>query len=100
MFHPLYLSFPCLDSFLESQSNSDLEFSLDSITSTFIWSLHLLISGPSSMVFEHLQDLFDLKDSTNGFPQLFQVLLYQMIKLLYKGKCLYVWILKRCITFH
>jgi hypothetical protein len=46
-----------------------LEFPLDSI-----WSLHLLIDGPSSMVFEHLQDLFDIKDSTNGFPQLFQVL--------------------------
>jgi hypothetical protein len=25
------------------------------------------------MVFEHLQDLFDLKDSTNAFPQFFQV---------------------------
>jgi hypothetical protein len=31
------------------------------------------------MIFEHLQDLFDLKDSTNGFSQLYQV--YSLVDL-------------------
>jgi hypothetical protein len=34
---------------------------------------HLLTSGPSGMVFEHLWDYFQPKNSTNGFPQLFQL---------------------------
>jgi hypothetical protein len=67
------MSSPCLDSLLDFQLDSDLEVSLDSFRSTFIWSLHLLIGGFPSMVFEHLQDLFDFKYSTNGFPQLFHV---------------------------
>jgi hypothetical protein len=35
--------------------------------------LHLLASGPSRMIFEHLWDYFHLIDSTNGFPLLFQL---------------------------
>jgi hypothetical protein len=31
---------------------------------------HLSAGGPFGMVFEHLQDSFDLEDSTNGFIQL------------------------------
>jgi len=55
------------------QFDSDLEFSLDIFSSVFIQSLHHSTGGPLDMVFEHLWDLFDLQDSTNGFPQLFQV---------------------------
>jgi len=32
-----------------------------------------ITNGPSGMVFEHLQDYFDPKDSTNGFIQLHQL---------------------------
>jgi len=73
MFQPPHLSFPCQGSLLDFQPNSNLEFTLDSFKSTFIWSSHLSINDFSCMVFEHLQDLFDLKDSTNAFPQFFQV---------------------------
>ncbi len=58
---------------MEIQPNSDLEFSLDSFRSIFIRSLHLLACDFLSMLFEHLKNLFDLEDSTSGFPQLFQV---------------------------
>jgi hypothetical protein len=34
---------------------------------------HLLTSGLYGMVLEHLQDYFHLKDSANGFFQLFQL---------------------------
>jgi hypothetical protein len=34
---------------------------------------HLLVSGPSGMVFNHLQDYFDLKDLAHGFIQLQQL---------------------------
>jgi uncharacterized protein (DUF486 family) len=34
---------------------------------TFIYVAHLLVGGPSNMVFKHLWDVFDLKDSTNDF---------------------------------
>jgi len=42
----------------------------------FIHSTHLLARGPSSMVFKHLRDLFDLEDSTNDFSRLFLVCYY------------------------
>jgi hypothetical protein len=60
--HPLNLSYPYQDSLLDFQLNSNLEFSLDFFKLTFIQSPHLLVSGPSSMVFKHLQDLFNAKD--------------------------------------
>jgi hypothetical protein len=34
---------------------------------------HLLVNGPSRMVFEHLRDYFHLEDSVSGFLQLFQL---------------------------
>jgi hypothetical protein len=39
--------------------------------STFINSIYLSTEGPSCMVFEHLRDLFDPKDSTNDFSRSF-----------------------------
>jgi hypothetical protein len=36
------------------QPNQDLKLSIDSFKLTFQHMLHLLISGPSGMVFEHL----------------------------------------------
>jgi hypothetical protein len=62
MFHLLNLSFPCLDSLLDFQLNSNLEFSLDSFKLVFVQSLHLLASGLLGMVFKHFQNLFDLED--------------------------------------
>jgi hypothetical protein len=50
------------DSLLDFQLNTNFKFSLDSFKLTFIQSPHLLVSGPSSMVLKHLQDLFDPKD--------------------------------------
>jgi len=43
-----------LDSLLNFQPNLDLEFSMDSFRSTFLGMSHLLVDGPSNMVFEHL----------------------------------------------
>jgi len=34
---------------------------------------HLLASGPFGMVFEHIWDYFQPKNSTSGFLQLFQL---------------------------
>lgn len=53
VFHPLNFSSPCLDSLLDSQLESNLEFSLYSFKSTFIRLSHLLVGGFSSMVFKH-----------------------------------------------
>lgn len=51
----------------------NLKFSLYFFKPTFIWLLHLWTSGLSHMVFEHFLDLFDPKDSTNDFLQVFQM---------------------------
>jgi hypothetical protein len=48
-------------------SRSSLDFSLVMFKTTFIHLAHLLVSGLSSMVFEHLQNLFDLEDLTIRF---------------------------------
>jgi hypothetical protein len=53
--------------------NQYLEFSFDSFKLAFQHMSHLLASGFSRMVFEYLCDCFHPKDSTNGFPQLFQL---------------------------
>jgi hypothetical protein len=53
-----------------------LDFSLNIFKSTFIHSTQLSASGPLGMVFEHLWDLFDPKDSTSGFSQLILVCFY------------------------
>jgi hypothetical protein len=42
-------------------------FIFNMFKSTLIHSTHLLARGPSCMVFEHFQDLFDLEDSTSDF---------------------------------
>lgn len=38
------------------------------------YTCHLSVGGPFGMVFEHLRDLFDPKDSTSGFIQSFNPL--------------------------
>jgi hypothetical protein len=52
---------------MEFQLEVDLDFSFDMFKTTFMHLAHLLISGLSGMVFEHLQNLFDIEDSTIGF---------------------------------
>lgn len=48
-----------------------LRFStLDFLRSTFLRMSHLSARGPSGMVFEHLQDVFDFEDFANSFIQL------------------------------
>jgi hypothetical protein len=47
--------------------DQDLDLSSNSFKLTFQRMLHLSISGPSMMVFEHLWDYFHLENSTNGF---------------------------------
>ncbi len=46
---------------------------------------HLSASEHSSMVFEHLQDLFDLKDLIIDFPHLFLVCFYVVIGRIFKS---------------
>jgi hypothetical protein len=58
---------------MELELKVDFIFSLDIFRSTFVHSTHLLVGGPLGMVLEHLQDLFDPKDSVSGFSQLFMV---------------------------
>jgi hypothetical protein len=54
--------------FLENyELDQDFELSSDSFKLAFQRMPHLSISGPFGMVFEHLQDCFHPKDSTNGF---------------------------------
>ncbi len=72
-------SLPCSYSLMEFQPKVDLDFSLDMFKTTFIHLAHLLASGLSGMVLEHLWDIFDLKDSTSGFSQLFFICFYVVI---------------------
>ncbi len=53
--------------------DQDIELSFNSFELTFQRTSHLSMIGPSGMVFEHLRDCFHPKDSTCGFPQLFQL---------------------------
>lgn len=64
--YPLDTNSPCLDSLWDFQPNSNLELSVDFFRSTFLHMFHLSSSGLYGMVFEHLQDYFDLKDLVNG----------------------------------
>jgi hypothetical protein len=48
--------------------------------SAFIHSTHLLVKRLSSMVFEHLKDLFDPENSISNFSQLFLVCFYVVVK--------------------
>ncbi len=65
VFHLLDFSPPCVIFLIIDE---DLYFSLDCFSSSLIQLFHLLIEGPSNMVFEHFQDSFDPKDLANGFP--------------------------------
>jgi hypothetical protein len=56
-----------------------LDLSLDTFRWAFIHSAHLSVDEPLGMVFEHLWDLFDTKDLTNGFSQLFVVYSYVIV---------------------
>jgi hypothetical protein len=49
------------------EPNQDFKLSFDSFKLTFQCMPHLSTSGPYGMVFEHLQNYFHPKDSTNGF---------------------------------
>jgi hypothetical protein len=49
------------------QLDEDLKLYLDSFRSTFMHMSHLFVGGLLGMVFEHLWDVFDLKDSTSNF---------------------------------
>jgi hypothetical protein len=67
--HPLNTNYPGSDFFLDFQLDSNLKLFIDSFKSAFLCMSHLLVSGPFGMVFEHFQNIFDLKDSVSGFIQ-------------------------------
>ncbi len=46
---------------------------MDSFRSTFLRIFHLSISGPFGILFEHLQNTFDPKDSMTSFIQFHQL---------------------------
>jgi len=48
--------------------DQDIELSFNSFELTFQRISHLLVIGPSGVVFEHLRDCFHPKYSTHGFP--------------------------------
>jgi hypothetical protein len=39
---------------------------MDFFRFTFLQMFHLLVGGPFNLVFEHLQDSFDVEDSTSS----------------------------------
>jgi hypothetical protein len=55
-FHPLDSSLLCLNSLVQFQLKENLDFKKNAFRSTFIHLTHLSTSGPSNMVFKHLQD--------------------------------------------
>jgi hypothetical protein len=58
---------------LDFQLDSNLELSMDPFKVTFLHMFQLLASGIFVMVFEHLRDLFDLKDLMSGFIKFHQL---------------------------
>ncbi len=56
--------------------NQDFELFFYSFKLTFQRMSHLLTSGHSRMVFEHLWNYFHPEDLVNGFPHLFQLCFY------------------------
>jgi hypothetical protein len=52
-------------------------------TLAFIHLVHISVGGPSCMVFEHLQNLFDLKDFANDFSQLFYFCFYVVARCIF-----------------
>lgn len=71
--HPSISLSPRPHSLMDFQQNGNLELSLDSFRSAFLHMSHFSSMGPFGMVFEHLCDAFDLKNSTSGFIQLHQL---------------------------
>jgi hypothetical protein len=65
--HSLDTNSPYSDSLLDFQLYSNLELFMDSFRLTFLCMFHLLVGGPSSIVFKHLQDFFNPKDLASGF---------------------------------
>jgi hypothetical protein len=57
----------------EYEPNQNFKFSFNSFKLAFQHMPHLLASGHYGMVFEHLQDFFNLEDLASGFLQLFQL---------------------------
>jgi hypothetical protein len=64
---------PCLDSLLDFQFDSNLELFMDLLRTTFLCMSQLLINVIFNMIFEHLQNSFDLEDLISGFIQLHQL---------------------------
>jgi hypothetical protein len=52
---------------------------------TFIHLVHLLVHGPSCMVFKHLKDLFDPRNLVNYFSQLFLMCSYVVVRYIPKN---------------
>jgi hypothetical protein len=71
--HPLDTNLPYSNSLLNLKSNLELKLFMNFFKLIFLRMSHLLASGHFGMVFEHLQDSFDPKDSTSGFIQLHQL---------------------------
>jgi len=65
---------------MEFQLEVDLDFLKNMFRLAFIHSVHLSIERPLGMKFKHLQYLFDPKDSTSDFSQLFLVCSYVVTK--------------------
>lgn len=65
--HPRDTNLPYSNSLLDFQFNLDLKLFVNFFRSIFLCMFHLLVSGLFGMGFTHLQNSFDLKDSTNGF---------------------------------
>jgi hypothetical protein len=64
---------PYPNSLMAFQLDGDLKLFLDSFRLTFMGISHLSTRGPSSMVFQGLQNAFDLEDFANDFIQLHQL---------------------------
>jgi hypothetical protein len=77
--HSLNTNSPYLDSLLNFQLDSNLKFFMDFFKSAFLRIFHLSYIGPFGMVFEHLWNFFNLKNSINGFIQLHQLCSYVAI---------------------
>jgi hypothetical protein len=78
-FHPLGFVCSLFLFFIRFLASFNLELLLDSFRLTFIECLCLSTNGLLSMVFEHLNDLFDLKDLASNFTQLLQASSFHVI---------------------
>jgi hypothetical protein len=72
-FHLSVSPSPYPNSLMAFQLDEDLMLFLDSFRLTFMGMSHLFTRGPSSMVFQRLQNAFDLKDFASSSIQLHQL---------------------------